>query len=226
MHTDPDYSAAYVVLETDGVLRSRHGDSRSWRTRQVVCAAVRFVAHRRRRSIAGLPATWRNLALADRRASCDGSAWKGAIHLATASIVNAAWDLWAKSEGKPVWKLGGHDAGGHRPGCIDFRCLTDADAGRCAGDPRGQHRDEGGAGSGDAARRISGTSRPRDGYGADEQVTALCEEALARASLQNQVGRDAAESVPLRAGARGDRRRVRVDDRRSQAWDVGERSGT
>ena len=30
---------------------------------------------------------------------------KGVIHLATAAIVNAFWDLWAKQEKKPVWKL-------------------------------------------------------------------------------------------------------------------------
>ena len=30
---------------------------------------------------------------------------KGVIHLATAAIVNAVWDLWAKVEGKPLWKL-------------------------------------------------------------------------------------------------------------------------
>lgn len=30
---------------------------------------------------------------------------KGVIHMATAAIVNAFWDLWAKIENKPVWKL-------------------------------------------------------------------------------------------------------------------------
>ena len=30
---------------------------------------------------------------------------KGVMHLATAAVVNAVWDLWAKREGKPVWKL-------------------------------------------------------------------------------------------------------------------------
>ena len=30
---------------------------------------------------------------------------KGVIHLATAAVVNAVWDLWAKVEGKPLWKL-------------------------------------------------------------------------------------------------------------------------
>lgn len=30
---------------------------------------------------------------------------KGAVHLATSAIVNAVWDLWAKIEKKPLWKL-------------------------------------------------------------------------------------------------------------------------
>lgn len=30
---------------------------------------------------------------------------KGVMHLAVAAIVNALWDLWAKLEGKPLWKL-------------------------------------------------------------------------------------------------------------------------
>ena len=30
---------------------------------------------------------------------------KGVVHLATAAVINALWDLWGKIEGKPVWKL-------------------------------------------------------------------------------------------------------------------------
>lgn len=30
---------------------------------------------------------------------------KGALHLATGALVNALWDLVAKLEGKPLWKL-------------------------------------------------------------------------------------------------------------------------
>ena len=30
---------------------------------------------------------------------------KGVMHLATGAVVNAVWDLWAKAEGKPVWRL-------------------------------------------------------------------------------------------------------------------------
>ena len=30
---------------------------------------------------------------------------KGVVHLATAAVVNGLWDLWAKLEGKPLWKV-------------------------------------------------------------------------------------------------------------------------
>lgn len=30
---------------------------------------------------------------------------KGVTHLAVAALINALWDLWAKLEGKPVWRL-------------------------------------------------------------------------------------------------------------------------
>ena len=51
---------------------------------------------------------------------------KGVIHLATAAIVNAVWDLWAKAEGKPVWKLLASMSPERLVSCIDFRYITDA----------------------------------------------------------------------------------------------------
>ncbi len=51
---------------------------------------------------------------------------KGVIHLATAAIVNAVWDLWAKAEGKPVWKLLADMTPEEVVRCIDFRYITDA----------------------------------------------------------------------------------------------------
>src|ERR1700722_18043040 len=51
---------------------------------------------------------------------------KGAIHLATAAIVNAIWDLWGKVEGKPVWKLLADMTPEQIVRCIDFRHITDA----------------------------------------------------------------------------------------------------
>jgi L-fuconate dehydratase len=51
---------------------------------------------------------------------------KGVIHLATAAIVNAVWDLWAKAEGKPVWKLLVDMSPEELVRCLDFRFVTDA----------------------------------------------------------------------------------------------------
>uniref|UniRef100_A0A2K5CAY6 Enolase superfamily member 1 n=1 Tax=Aotus nancymaae TaxID=37293 RepID=A0A2K5CAY6_AOTNA len=50
---------------------------------------------------------------------------KGVVHLATAAILNAVWDLWAKQEGKPVWKLLVDMDPRTLVSCIDFRYITD-----------------------------------------------------------------------------------------------------
>ena len=50
---------------------------------------------------------------------------KGAIHLATAAIVNAVWDLYAKVERKPVWKLVADMTPEQFVACVDFRYMTD-----------------------------------------------------------------------------------------------------
>jgi L-fuconate dehydratase len=51
---------------------------------------------------------------------------KGVLHLATAAVVNAVWDLWAKSEKKPVWKLLVDMSPEQLVRCLDFRYVTDA----------------------------------------------------------------------------------------------------
>src|SRR5262249_57597497 len=51
---------------------------------------------------------------------------KGAIHMAAAAILNAVWDLWAKREGKPVWKLLADMAPEQIVGLVDWRYLADA----------------------------------------------------------------------------------------------------
>jgi L-fuconate dehydratase len=48
------------------------------------------------------------------------------MHLATGAVVNAIWDLWAKAEGKPVWKLVADMTPDQLVRAIDFRYLTDA----------------------------------------------------------------------------------------------------
>jgi L-fuconate dehydratase len=51
---------------------------------------------------------------------------KGVIHLATAALVNAVWDLWAKSEGRPVWKLLVDMPPEQLVACAEFRYIEDA----------------------------------------------------------------------------------------------------
>src|SRR6185503_7842688 len=51
---------------------------------------------------------------------------KGAIHLATAALVNAVWDLYARAEGKPLWKLLLDMTPEQLVACIPFRHITDA----------------------------------------------------------------------------------------------------
>jgi L-fuconate dehydratase len=131
MHTDPDYSAAYVVLRTDaddGV--EGHGLTfTSGRGTEVCVVAARalepFVVGRTLDGIIGdMSGFWRSL-VSDTQLRWIGPE-KGAIHLATAAIVNAVWDLWAKIEGKPLWKLLVDLSPEEIVGCVDFRYITDA----------------------------------------------------------------------------------------------------
>src|SRR3989442_7751431 len=51
---------------------------------------------------------------------------RAVLHLATAAVVNAVWDLSARVEGKPLWKLLAALSPEELVRCIDFRYLTDA----------------------------------------------------------------------------------------------------
>ena len=120
MHTDPDYSAAYVVLRTDaddGV--EGHGLTfTTGRGTEVCVAAIRalepMVVGRTLESIsADMRGFWRSLA-SDTQLRWLGPE-KGVIHLATAAVVNAVWDLSAKRAGQAALEAPrGHDAGGAR----------------------------------------------------------------------------------------------------------------
>ena len=129
MNPDPDYSAAYVVLETDGAV-SGHGLAFTLgRGTEIVVVAVEAM----RRLIRGrsleectedMGAFWRRLT-GDSQLRWIGPD-KGAVHLATAAVVNAVWDLWAKSVAKPVWRLVADLTPEEFVRLIDFRYLTDA----------------------------------------------------------------------------------------------------
>jgi L-fuconate dehydratase len=130
MHTDPDYSAAYVVLRTaadDGI--EGHGLAfTSGRGTEVCVAAARaleplVVGRTLEGIVADMSGFWRSL-VSDSQLRWLGPE-KGVVHLATAAVVNAVWDLWAKREGKPVWKLLCDLSPEELVGCVDFRYIED-----------------------------------------------------------------------------------------------------
>src|SRR5690606_39798147 len=51
---------------------------------------------------------------------------KGVMHMAIGGVVDAAWDLLARREGKPLWLLLAELTPEQLISCIDFRYLTDA----------------------------------------------------------------------------------------------------
>src|SRR5918995_1629098 len=108
MNEAPDYSAAYVVLETDGGLEGHGFTFTIGRGNELCVAAIRALAPlvegRNLESFTrDMGAFWRHVT-GDSQLRWVGPE-KGVIHLATAAIVNAVWDLYARSEGKPLWKM-------------------------------------------------------------------------------------------------------------------------
>lgn len=129
MNTDPDYSAAYVILKTDHPDYEGHGLTFTIGRGNELCTAA----------IASLSPLIKGKRL-DEFTSDMGAFWKmitgdsqlrwlgpekGVIHLATGAIVNAVWDLYAKVEGKPLWKLLADMSPEELVRCIDFTYITD-----------------------------------------------------------------------------------------------------
>ncbi|MGC9270685.1 L-fuconate dehydratase [Acidiphilium sp.] len=129
MNPDPDYSAAYVILRSDKGGLEGHGLTFTiGRGTEICVAAIRALAPR----VVGLDLDWIRADPARfwRHVTGDSQLrWigpdKGAIHLATAAIVNAVWDLWAKAAGQPLWRLLGEMSPEDLVRAIDFRYITD-----------------------------------------------------------------------------------------------------
>src|SRR4051812_32232230 len=232
MHTDPDYSAAYVVLRTDaGDGLEGHGLTfTTGRGTEVCVAAIRalepLVVGRTLESISSdMCGFWRSLA-SDTQLRWLGPE-KGVIHLATAAVVNAVWDLWAKREGKPLWKLLSDMTPEELVSCIDFRYIADALTPAEAIDllhgmrPGAAAREQEIVASGYPAYT---TSAGWLGYG-DDKVESLVGEALAAGftHVKMKVGADL-EADDRRAGlirrALGPGGTLMMDA--NQVWDVDE----
>ena len=129
MNPDPDYSAAYVILETDEPGLEGHGLTFTiGRGNEVCCAAIEAMRH----LVVGLTLAWiaEDMGRFWRHVTADSQLrWigpdKGAMHLATGAVVNAAWDLWAKQQRKPLWQLVADMSPEELVRCLDFRYLSD-----------------------------------------------------------------------------------------------------
>src|SRR2546425_6031533 len=131
VNIDPDYSATYVILETDSPqgLRGYGLAFTNGRGNEVCVAAVQALKHH----VLGrtLESLTENFGAVWNETGSDGQVGglgpeKGVMRRATAALVNAVGDLYAKTEGKPLWKLLVDMTAEQIVACIPFGHITDA----------------------------------------------------------------------------------------------------
>ncbi|MDC0227568.1 fuconate dehydratase [Alphaproteobacteria bacterium] len=129
MNPDPNYSAAYLIIETDNSLLKGHSFAFTLgRGNDLCCEAIKALQH----LVLGLDISWikENQSTFSRMMTSDTQLrWvgpeKGIIHMASGAIINAVWDILAKSENKPLWQLVSDMSPEQISGSIDFRHITD-----------------------------------------------------------------------------------------------------
>jgi L-fuconate dehydratase len=225
-----DYSATYVVVETDGEPAGHGLTFTNGRGNELCVAAVHALKHHAvGRDVDGILADmrgfYRDLTL-DKQLRWLGPE-KGILHMATGALLNAIWDLWARREGKPLWKLLVDLAPEQIVAAIDFSYVTDVLTPEQALDLLRQ-RQAGKAGR-EAEMRERGypaytTSTGWLGY-SDDKVRRLCREALAQGwtAFKMKVGTSLQDNLRRAALMReeiGPDRRLMMDA--NQCWDVPE----
>ncbi len=129
MNKDPDYSAAYVIIKTDDPRYEGHGLTFTiGRGNEVCVAAIKSLSYlligkSLSEFTSDMAGFWRMIT-GDSQLRWLGPD-KGVIHLATGAVVNAVWDLYAKVEGKPLWKLLADMSPEELVACIDFTYIED-----------------------------------------------------------------------------------------------------
>ncbi len=230
MNPDPDYSAAYAVLHTDTGLEGHGMTFTIGRGNEICCAAIRAMEH----LLIGLDLDWitEDMARFWRHVTSDSQLrWigpdKGAIHLATAALVNAVWDLWAKAEGKPVWRLVADMTPEQIVGLIDFRYITDC----ITPDEALQLLRQRAAGKAQRLEDLQAhgypcytTSAGWLGY-SDDKLRTLAQQAVAEgfSHIKLKVGRDLQDDIRRVRIARevlGPDRHLMIDA--NQVWEVGQ----
>lgn len=184
VNKDPDYSAAYCILETDGGLEGHGLTFTLGRGTELCVLAIeylsRFVKDRALEDIVSNMAEFSRTLTGDTQFRWLGPE-KGVIHLAAAALINAVWDLYAKQQGKPVWLLLAEMTPEQIVTLIDFRYIEDALSPAEALEILS--RNEGTRWDRVAKLRASGLKAYTTSVGwfgfTDEQVRKLCQRALA-----------------------------------------------
>jgi L-fuconate dehydratase len=225
-----DYSATYVVLETGGGLEGHGLTFTNGRGNEICVAAVHALKHHvigrhLHDIVADMRSFYRDLTV-DRQLRWLGPE-KGILHMATGAILNAVWDLWAKSEKKPMWKHLVDLSPEQLVSTIDFTYITDVLKPQEAIEML-QARREG--------REAREAEMRKDGYPAyttstgwlgysDEKVRRLCKEAIAEGwtAFKMKVGQNLEDNLRRAAIMReeiGSQRKLMMDA--NQCWDVEE----
>ncbi|KAH7912375.1 enolase C-terminal domain-like protein [Hygrophoropsis aurantiaca] len=129
MHTDCDYSSAYISLYATGGLVGYGMTFTLGRGNEIVCQAIAEVAKRLigrepETFFANMGAAWEFMC-ADPQLRWIGPE-KGVIHIATAAVNNAVWDMFARVRKKPLWKLIADMTPEELVNATAFRYITDA----------------------------------------------------------------------------------------------------
>jgi L-fuconate dehydratase len=131
MNPNPDYSAAYVTVHTDAPDGHRgHGFAFTiGRGNEVQVAAIRalepFVVGRDVAQTCAAMGPFARELTGDSQLRWLGPE-KGVMHMAISAVINALWDLRAKRERQPLWKLLADLSPEELVDLVDFRYLSDA----------------------------------------------------------------------------------------------------
>jgi L-fuconate dehydratase len=230
MNPDPDYSAAYLVLRTDGDGGPEgHGFTFTiGRGNDVQVAAIRalreHVVGRSVDEVCADPGSLSRALIGDSQLRWLGPE-KGVMHMAIGAVINAVWDLAAKREGKPLWQLLADADPEWLASQVDYRYLSDA----LSYDDAVALFRRGKEGAAERAAQLHERGYPAYttspgwlGY-SDEKLTRLAKQAVADGftQIKLKVGADLADDIRRMKAAReavGPDVRIAIDA--NQRWDV------
>jgi L-fuconate dehydratase len=230
VNKSPDYSAAYCILETNLDLAGYGLTFTLGRGTELCVEAVRylskFVIGRTLSSITDDFAAFSRELTGDTQFRWLGPE-KGVIHLATAALLNAVWDLYARQEGKPLWQILAEMDEEQIIRAIDFHYITDALTPEEARAILRKSR----AGIDDRLGVLKQKGYPAYTTSAgwigfsDEKISRLCDEALAEGwtHFKLKVGGDPVDDMRRARLVRekiGNQNKLMMDA--NQIWDVEE----